>query len=104
MKFWRTAQEWFKFAPCFGVRDFTVPPARDDGGPTSDADYVRSVCDSCRVRPECAKAACNEQWNDVWVCGVWIPGHDVDRREAIALRQNLFDSIEQELRDRGDDV
>lgn len=104
MKFWRTNDEWFSYAPCFGVSDFTLPPVRDDGGPAADVKTVLGMCSSCTVRPECARAAYLEQWNGVWSCGMWIPGHDEDKREAGARRQHLFDSIPDELEQRGDDV
>ena len=103
-KFWRRSDEWYGFASCYGVLDFTVPPEREDDGPTSDPSRVRSICAACTVRPECARAAADGKWNDVWVCGEWIPGHDVDRREANAVRDRLADSIERELHARGDDV
>lgn len=103
-KFWRRTDDWYAYANCYGLPDFTTPAERNDGGPVADIDIIHTICDMCRVRPECARAACDEEWNDVWVCGVWIPGHDIDRREAKNVRQNLLDSIPNELDARGDDV
>ena len=104
MKFWRTRDEWYHYAPCFGIADFTLPPSREDAGPVADPAVVQSFCSGCRVRPECATAAYWEQWNAVWSCGTWIPSHDEGRREAGAVRQNLLDSVAGELDRRGDDV
>lgn len=103
-KFWSRTDEWIQYAPCFDLRDFTSPPARDDGGPVADVWLVASMCAGCTVRPECARTAYLEQWHGVWSCGVWIPGHDEDKREAAKLRQQLFDSIDSELEARGEDV
>lgn len=103
-KFWKRTDDWFQYAPCFGIPDFTLPPARDDAGPVADTGRVTSMCDSCTVRPECARAAYLESWNAVWVCGTWIPGHDTDKRRAQSLRTNLFEQIPSELNRRGDDV
>lgn len=103
-KFWVRADEWVQYAPCAGVEDFTLPPSRPDNGPVADIGLVLSTCLSCLVRPECARAAAAEDWNGVWSCGVYIPSHDEDKREAIALRQNLSDSVEEELDRRGEDV
>lgn len=104
MKFWHRTTDWFKYAPCFGIEDFTLPPARPDSGPTANTAFVHAMCKVCTVRPECAKTAYLEQWNDVWACGVWIPGHDEDKREATLVRRNLFESFASELEERGEDV
>lgn len=103
-KFWHRVDEWFRYAPCFGITDFTVPPSRDDDGPVANVNLVLLTCNTCTVRPECARTAYLEQWNSVWSCGTWIPGHDTAKREAGQIRQNLFDSIPGELEARGDDV
>lgn len=103
-KFWVRADEWVQYAPCAGLPDFTLPPSREDAGPVADLGLVLATCLGCRVRPECAQAAAREGWSGVWSCGVYIPGHDEDKREAIALRQNLSDSVEDELGCRGEDV
>jgi hypothetical protein len=103
-KFWRRSDDWYSFAGCFGVDDFTLPPTRDDDGPTAIPEIIELICRTCRVRPECAKAASEEEWNGVWVLGTWIPGHDEDRREAALRRQQLFSSFPLELELRGDDV
>lgn len=103
-KFWRRTDEWYEYANCFGVEDFTLPPQRDDSGPVADPIAVQAFCLECRVRPECARTAHDEQWNDVWVCGRWIPGHDTDRREANIVRLELLKSVPNELEQRGDDV
>lgn len=103
-KFWFHADDWFGYANCYGSTDHTLPPEREDDGPTADPLAVREKCLNCRVRPECAQTAVDEQWNDVWVCGTWIPGHDQDRREAGIVRQNLLNSIPDELKHRGTDV
>lgn len=103
-KFWSRSDDWYGYANCYGSTDHTIPPERDDDGPTADPAAVQSKCANCRVRPECAQAAVDEQWNDVWVCGTWIPGHDSDKREAMSVRQNLLQSIPREMAQRGDDV
>lgn len=101
-KFWHTADEWFQYAPCYGIPDFTIPPAGP--GPCADEDLVQTICSSCTVRPECARAAYLESWNGVWSCGKWIPGHDEDKRESQAVRDSLFAAVEDELQRRGDDI
>jgi len=103
-KFWHRNDEWFTYAPCFNVLDFILPPTRNDAGPVADITRVTNMCASCTVRPECARAAYLEQWHGVWSCGLWIPGHYIDKREAGQVRQMLFDSIPGELQARGDDV
>jgi hypothetical protein len=104
MKFWARKDEWFRYAACFRSRDHTVPPVRDDDGPVADALHVWEVCLGCRVRPECAAWAVDGSESGVWVCGVWIPGHDEDKRLAKEVRRQLYESIEEERRRRGDDV
>lgn len=104
MKFWSRKDEWVRYAACFGVADHTLPPARDDDGPTADSNLVRRICFGCRVRPECAAWAVDGSESGVWVCGTWIPGHDEDKRSAKELRHKLFESIEEERRLRGEDV
>ena len=104
MKFWRRRYEWVGFAACYGVEDFTLPPERDDGGPTANGDAVAAICSSCTVRPECAQAAHDGEWNSVWSCGTWIPGHDEDRRAAALVRIDLLASIPSEVAARGEDV
>lgn len=104
MKFWWRKDEWFEYAACFGSFDHTVPPMRDDDGPIANADRVRKICGGCRVRPECAAWAFEGSESGVWVCGVWIPGHDEDKRTARELRMKLYMAVQEELLRRGDDV
>lgn len=104
MKFWHTNVEWYKYAPCFGITDFTLPPERDDDGPVADKNLITSMCAGCRVRPECGQSAYLEQWNGVWSCGTWIPGHDTDKRAAERIRRKLMDAFPDELEARGEDV
>ena len=104
MKFWSRKDEWFKYAACFGSADHTLPPSRDDDGPTADPLHVWFVCLFCRVRPECAQWVVDGSENGVWSCGRWVPGHDEDKRGAKDMRHRLFESIDQERRERGEDV
>jgi len=104
MKFWSRKDEWFEYAACFGSVDHTLPPVRDDAGPVADSLHVWAVCLECRVRPECARWAFEGSESGVWVCGVWIPGHDEDKRQARELRMKLYESVEEESQQRGEDV
>lgn len=104
MKFWRRKDSWVAYANCFGSTDHTLPPVRDDAGPTAVEAHVQDLCHRCTVRPECAQWAVDGEENGVWVCGTWIPGHDEDRKAAKLVRHNLFQSIPAEFQRRGEDV
>jgi hypothetical protein len=112
MKLWRTDQEWFKYANCGDSPDHTIPPERkrsadpmDDEShlAVADQDKVKSLCGSCRVRPECIQWATDpaKPERSVWCAGRWIPDN---KRRARKVRAELVLTLQKELSSRGEDV
>ena len=108
MKLWRTRDEWKRYINCYKVPDHTLPPERgeeDADKPVANVALVRSLCATCRVRPECIEWALGKDQpyppTDVWAAGRFIP---VDKRKARRVRQELAATLVEERAARGDDV
>lgn len=112
VRLWNTQDEWTQYANCGESLDHTIPPERphsdnpmDDESqlPVADPARVKSICDSCRVRPECIKWATDPDKPEagVWCAGRWIPAN---KRRARKVRVDLVLTLPSEIHSRGEDV
>ncbi|MBB5167150.1 hypothetical protein [Mycobacterium sp. AZCC_0083] len=114
-KVWLTADEWTRYVPCDGDREFTTAPEElVDGG-----DRVRSICRMCPVRPECIELNIKPMpdlrsigrapgqrvslpSSSVWVAGEWLPDwvDDPSRDELATIKAKLESQLAQEYANR----
>lgn len=96
MKMWRHKFEWMGYASCLGDDRFTSDDADNDDG-------LEEICAQCRVRPECAQWAADENVSAVFVCGVRLPD-PAEARQLRKLRTRLAQQVPNELNARGEDI
>lgn len=96
MKFWTSVHEWTGYIRCGGDERFT---ADIEVLTSDDIEDIQEACAACPVRAECSREAVRTEANSVWIAGLYIPDHTSasNRREAKAVRQNLFNAIPREL-------
>jgi hypothetical protein len=96
MRTWSKKFEWTGYANC-------LEDARFISETSSDDEELELICGECRVRPECAKWATDDEVSSVFVVGVRLPD-PMYKRQLRAAHDRLRASIPLELEHRGEDV
>lgn len=94
MKIWRNKFEWMGYANCLDDVRFVSESSSDD-------EQLETICDQCRVRPECIQWAVSDEVSSVFVAGVRLPD-PAHKRALRAEHERLGRTYDAEVVARGE--